>query len=533
MIGRLTVLMILFATLGLASPAAAMDGRPPADPAARCAALAGGAFSNLLDAPTHILKADYVAATAGRPAYCAIEGYVAPSVGFGLWLPVQNWNGKYIVRGCGGFCGSVAMDLACPQHIRDGYACLHSDMGHRSTMYDGKWAYNNLQAEVDFGYRATHVSTLAGKAITAAFYGQAPRYSYFMACSTGGRQGMVEAQRFPDDFDGIVAIAPVLDETGASIQLVWSTVVNRAPDGGEILTAAKVPLLHAAAIKACDLTDGAADGVIGDPRACHFDPGVLQCAGPDRADCLTGPQVAVGRKIYAGPHDSKGRALYTGGAMPGSELNWIGPYISKDGAPAIYADMQAELWRYMGFSPDPGPSWQITDFDFDRDPKRVGLMEAIYSASNPDLRKFKAAGGKLIMAQGWADQSIVPLNAVDYYELATRTMGGPEATTGFFRFFMVPGMNHCSGGEGAYGIDYLAALEAWVERREAPDPLIGIHPRPGSPLDFFRIDFKLVRPDQVAFSRPHFAYPRRAVYAGRGDPNLASSWVATSPPVSP
>lgn len=532
MIKRLLLCLTLLFGAALLAPHAA-QAVPLVDPATRCEALAGGGFSNTLDAPTQVTKATFVAATASRPAYCAVEGYVAPSVAFGLWLPTANWNGKYIVRGCGGFCGTVEMELACPQHLRDGYACLHSDMGHRSTMYDAKWAYNNLQAEVDFGYRATHVSTLAGRAIATAFYQAPPRLSYFMACSTGGRQGMVEAERFPYDFDGIVAIAPVIDETGAGMQLLWSVVVNRDAAGHEILTAAKIPLLHAAAIKVCDLTDGAADGIIGDPRLCAFDPQVLRCSGPDRPDCLTGPQVAVAQKIYAGPHDSKGRALYTGGAMPGSELNWVGPYVSKDGAPAIYADMQAELWRYMGFSPDPGPSWKISDFDFDRDPKRLGMMESVYSGSNPDLRKFRSVGAKLIMAQGWADQSIVPLNAVDFYETATRTLGGPAATTGFFRLFMVPGMNHCSGGEGAYGIDYLAALEHWVEGAKAPDHLLGIHPKPGAPLDFFGIDTKLVGPDQIEFSRPHFPYPQRAVYAGKGDPKLASSWIAKAPSVSP
>lgn len=525
MIARLFLCFaLLFGVALLPARAAAAVAR--GDPAGRCAALAGGGFSNILDAPTQVTKATLVAATVSRPAYCAVEGYVTPSVAFGLWLPVANWNGKYIVRGCGGFCGTVEMELACPQHIRDGYACLHTDMGHRSTMYDAKWAYNNLQAEVDFGYRATHVSTLAGRAIATAFYQAAPRYSYFMACSTGGRQGMVEAERFPYDFDGIVAIAPVIDETGAGVQLLWSTVMNRDAAGHEVLTAAKIPLLHTAALKVCDLIDGVADGIISDPRLCAFDPAMLRCASIEAPDCLTAAQVAVAQKIYAGPHDSKGRALYTGGAMPGSELNWVGPYISKDGATAVYADMQGELWRYMGFSPDPGPSWKITDFDFDRDPKRLGTMEAVYSGSNPDLRKLKAAGAKLIIAQGWADQSVVPLNAVDFYETATRTMGGPAATTSFFRLFLVPGMNHCSGGEGAYGIDYLAALERWVEAGQAPDQLIGIHPKPGAPLDFFGIDSKLVRPDQVEFSRPHFAYPRRAVYAGKGDPNLAANWVA-------
>ena len=493
--------------------------------AQRCKTLGTANFGDIQDAPTQIVTATYVPASATRVAYCDVEGYVAPTIAFGLWLPAENWNGKYIVRGCGGFCGSVAMELACPQHLRDGYACLHTDMGHRSTMTDAKWAYNNLQAEVDFGYRATHVATLAGKAIASAFYDQAPRYSYFMACSTGGRQGMVEAERFPFDFDGIVAIAPVIDETGAGIQLLWSTRVNRDSAGKEILTADKIPALHAAVVADCDMNDGVRDGLIGDPRLCHFNPAKLLCHGGDSPTCLTPAQVAVVREIYGGPHDSHDAALYTGGAQPGSELNWIGSYISKDGRPATYADMQAELWRYMGFWPDPGPNWKTSDFDFDRDPRRVGMMEAIYSGSNPDLRKFKRAGGRLILAQGWADQSVTPLNIVDYYDLATRTMGGRDQMITFARLFTVAGMNHCSGGEGAYGINYLAALERWVEKGEAPERLIGVRPKDPAALDFFGIDTDRLKPDQIAFSRPYFAYPAGSVYSGQGDPRDAGSYV--------
>jgi hypothetical protein len=525
---RLTSLLAALVLAVFASPVLAQT--PPAQvspPAAeaRCKSLEGDGFSGLLDAPTHVTKAAYVAAANGRPDYCAIDAYISPNVGFGVWMPASNWNGKYIVRGCGGFCGTVAMELACSQHIRDGYACVHSDMGHKSTMLDGKWAYNNLQAEVDFGYRATHVSTVAGKAITTAFYGQAPKYSYFMACSTGGRQGMVEAQRFPHDFDGIVATAPVIDETGAGIQLLWSVVVNRRADGGQVVAADKIPALHAAVVARCDMNDGVKDGLIGDPRRCAFKPTDILCASAVSAQCLTAEEAAVVQKIYDGPRNSKGELLYTGGAEMGSELNWVGPYIAKPGETATYAKMQADLWRYMGFAVDPGPSWQITDFDFDRDPQRVGVMEAVYSGSNPDLRKFKARGGKLIVAQGWSDQSITPRNIIDYYELATRTMGGPAATTDFFRLFMVPGMAHCSGGaNAAYGIDYLAALEDWVEKGKAPDHLMGVNPTPGA-VDFFGIDTDRLKPDQINFTRPHFAYPGRAVYSGRGDPKAASSYV--------
>jgi hypothetical protein len=492
----------------------------------RCEALRTADFSTILDAPTHLMSVAAVSADNGVPAYCKVRGYVASAVEFELRLPLEDWNGKFLKRGCGGFCGSV-FAATCDNHLKDGYACLASDMGHTSTALDGKWAYNDLEAEIDFGYRATHVTAKAGKSITTAFYDRAPQRSYFMGCSTGGRQGLVEAQRFPHDFDGIVAGAPVINETGAGMQLIWTVAANRDDTGKQILPASKIPMLHEAVISKCDMNDGVEDGLIGDARACDFDPSELQCLGRDRGNCLTSAQVDVVNKIYDGPVNSNGEALYTGGAQRGSELNWIGNYISEDGGPAVYENFIGDLWRYLGFMPDPGPAWQPSDFDFDEDYKRLGLMESIYTGSNPDLRAYKARGGKIISYQGWRDQSVVPLNMVDYYELVTNTMGGLEATQDFFRLFMIPGMDHCSGGAGAYAIDYLAYLEEWVEEGQAPDKLIGVHPANGG-VDSFGTNLPLDE-DEIAFSRPSFPYPLNARYSGEGDPDDAASFEAVSP----
>ena len=278
------------------------------DPAGRCQGLAQADFSRVMDAPTQVTSSTYVAAADDMTAYCRIEGYVTPNVGIEVRLPAENWNGKFIKRGCGGYCGSINGD-SCDSHIKNGYACVVSDMGHKSTGGDAKWAYNNPYTEVDFGYRATHVSTAAGKAITEEFYGNAPQRSYYMGCSTGGRQGLVEAQRFPWDFDGIVAGAPVIDETGAGLQLIWTTVANLDEDGEQILPASKIPMIHNAAVSKCDADDGMEDGLIDDPRTCDFDPGELQCGMFDGDDCLTGDQVEVVRKIYSGPHTSTGDSV--------------------------------------------------------------------------------------------------------------------------------------------------------------------------------------------------------------------------------
>ena len=501
-------------------------GPARADAAANCAALRTADFSDILDAPTHLMSVHAVDAANDVPAYCQVKGYVASAVEFELRLPLKNWNGKFLKRGCGGFCGAVFIST-CDYHLKDGYACLASDMGHTSTALDGKWAYNDLEAEIDFGYRATHVSAKAGKAITQAFYDRAPQRSYFMGCSTGGRQGLVEAQRFPYDFDGIVAGAPVINETGAGMQLIWTVAANRDADGKQILPASKLPMIHEAVIAKCDMNDGIEDGLIGDPRDCDFQAGELQCLGRDRDNCLTSAQIDVVNKIYDGPVNSNGDALYTGGAQRGSELNWAGNYISEGDGPAIYEQFIGDLWRYMGFMPDPGPAWQPADFDFDEDYKRLGLMESIYTGSNPDLRSYKARGGKIISYQGWDDQSVVPLNVVDYYDTVTNTMGGLEATQDFFRLFMIPGMNHCSGGAGAYAIDYLAYLEEWVENGSAPDKLVGVHPK-AEGGDSFGTNLPLPD-DAVEFSRPSYAYPLKVRYDGKGDPNSAESFVPIAP----
>ena len=491
----------------------------------QCNALVRADFSHIIDAPTHITSSAAIAASDGVPAYCQVQGYVSPAIEFELRLPQEDWNGKFVHRGCGGYCGGVFIG-ACNNHLKDGYACIASDMGHTSTALDAKWAYNAIQAEIDFGYRATHVVTVAGKAITEHTYGDMPQRSYFMGCSTGGRQGLVEAQRFPYDFDGIVAGAPVINETGAGMQLNWTVAVNRDDQGNQILPARKLQMIHDAVIAKCDMNDGLEDGLIGDARDCDFQPSELQCLGPDRDNCLTTEQVDVVNKIYQGPVNSDGEALYTGGAQRGSELNWYGNYISEDGSLSTYENFMGDMFRYMAFLPDPGPSWQNADFDYDQDYKRLGMMESLYTGSNPDLRKFRDNGGKMFVYQGWRDQSVVPLNIIDYYNLTTNTMGGLEETQDFFRLFMIPGMNHCSRGAGAFAINYLDYMEDWVEEGAAPDVLIGVHPN--IPVDSAGTDLPLTE-DKIEFSRPVYPYPAKVRYSGEGDPNSAESFIRVDP----
>jgi feruloyl esterase len=497
---------------------------------ARCRAVLTRDFSHLEDASTELLTATYEPARAPSPAYCRVEGYVVPQVGFELRLPLSGWNGKFLEVGSGGWGGEMYL-FFCEGPLRKGYACIASDMGHRGASSSGLWALNNPQAQIDFAYRATHVTAVAGKAIVAAFYDTAPAKAMMFGCSTGGYQGMVEAQRFPWDFDGIVAIAPDMNgEADLSMRIVWNTRAFTGEDGKPRLTSPELQLLHRAVLAKCDMSDGIKDGIVGNPVGCDFDPKVVECRPGQTTDCLSADKVAVVQRIYGGPVDSHGVRLSTRGVFPGSELDWQ----ASDGGEV------AEFFKYMLPGGAAGANWKLQDFDFDRDYRRLGLG-ALYSDSNPDLRQFKAAGGKLLVAQGGNDALEIPGAVIDYYETVTRTMGGPAATQDFFRLFVVPGMKHCSGGSGAFAVDYLSALEGWVEQGRPPDRMSGAHvdshyllginndPTKSEADRIWWAALKLPLPLEpqvpVNFRRPLYPYPGVAVYQGSGDPNQAENYV--------
>ncbi len=499
---------------------------------AACAALMKQNFLDIPDAPTSLLSTAVVPATDNLPAYCRVVGTIAPQVGFEVGLPLANWNGRLMMQGCGGTCGVRSL-AGCEDMLARNFAVAFTDMGHTGRpLTGGLWAQGNLPAVIDFGYRATHVTVVAAKVIQHAFYGRPAEYSYFRGCSTGGRQAMVEAQRFPDDFDGIVSIAPPLDETGVTaMHLAWTTRAASARDGRKIIDAADVRRVHAAALAACDGQDGVADGVIGNPSACRWTVTDLRCrpgaAGAPAADgvaCLSDEKVDAFRKIYDGVRDAKGRRLYPGGLLPGSELTWLEYFVSTTDEPAHLLDpawIVGEFFRYLAFWESPG-SFGVYDFDYERDPGRLGLMEAIYSATNPDLRRFKARSAKLILVGGMADPLIPVPSLIDYHETVTRLMGGEGATRSFFRMFLVPGMEHCIGGTGPDAIDYLGALQAWVERGQAPDSLVGAHlPKPQSMLRYARHP---LADGSAEWSRPVFEYPGSAVFSGHGDWHDAANW---------
>ena len=505
----------------LAAPIAALAQSP--DAAARCGDLRPKDFSQLPDAPAQLQTATVITMTPAPTQICKVDGYVLDNAGFSLALPLQGWNGKYAQGGCGGACG-VTIPFWCFDAVKRGYACLSGDMGHRSWLSDWQWARDNLALKADFGFRSTHAYALAGRAIAAAFYGKQPSRAYFMGCSTGGRQAYILAQRYPTDFDGIIAGAAPHSEIGSGLQLAWTMLSNMDKAGKYILQAPQAKLLHDAVVRQCDMNDGVKDGLIGDPRMCHFDPGTLQCQAGQAADmCLTAEQVTAARKMYAGPHDSHGQPIGTeGGVMPGSELNWIGDYMPRGNKPPQYLPFMTSVFRYLAFDPAPPVDWKLTDLDFDRDPARLGTASMLFDATKTDLRDFRNHGGKLLAFQGWEDTSVVPLGTLDYYDSVTREMGGLAKTQAFYRLFVVPGMRHCSSdSEGADVIDYLSALEDWVEKGHAPESLLGHQvawPGPIVSTPIFPVP-----PANIRKTRVVFPYPAEAHFKG-GDPNDPGAW---------
>jgi feruloyl esterase len=344
---------------------------------------------------------------------------------------------------------------------------------------------------VDFGHRAIHEMTVISKAIAAAFYGGAPTRAYFNGCSGGGRQGLVEAQRYPDDFDGIVAGAPAVNTTGRAAFAMWIAQAMHNDERGYI-PPAKYALVHDAVLKACDATDGVTDGVLENPRQCRFDPKVLACSNGDSPTCLTELQVESARKTYASLLDSSSGREISPGLMPGSELGW-----ATYGSPQPFG-LGAQMYQHMVFK---DPKWDYKTLNFDRDMALTAKIEnGLIDVRTPDLKRYFDGGGKIIHYHGWADPQITPMSSVKYYESVVESAGGAARVNDSYRLFMVPGMNHCGGGDGTSTFDMMSALEQWVEQGKAPDSI------PAS----------RVRNAAVDRTRPLCPYPQVAKYSGSG-----------------
>lgn len=497
-----------------------------------------------------LISAELRSATDSTPQYCYVRGLISPAIHYHVQLPLPaNWNGRFLKWGDGGKDG----DLDFADHrVAEGYAVANSNMGHDNGSEPGSaFGFNNRQAEIDFGYRAVHLTVNAARTVIKAYYGRDPQYSYFEGCSTGGREGLIEAQHFPYDFDGIVAGDPVMFYTALQVRAVWflkrvyannfagNLAFDKDGDGvPESLT--KLHMLREAVLAKCDTKDGITDGVVGDPLTCDFKPEVdlagKRCRGDINADdCFTELQVKTIQDFYHGPYDSKGNRVMKGYAL-GSEFSWpqdILPHAGNKLRPALL-NICADFVNYLFYEKDPGvvvpdlvdlsyvpdkkrnpPEYAWWEFDIDDFTGGKGkLAMSTMDATDPDLtRFFNKKRGKMIVYHGWGDTQPHPEPVLDYYkDVVEGTFGGNvNAAREKFRIFMLPGMAHCRGGVGPNDWDKLAPLVEWVEKGKAPDYVVAVHRNEQGKVDN---------------ERRVCAYPQRAVYIGPGGgQNDPANWV--------
>lgn len=432
---------------------------------------------------------------ANIPAHCKVQLVLKPAsdslINMELWLPTQNWNGKFMGVGNGGFAGSiqgVAMDM--PPALRLGYATAGTDTGHQEP--GGNWAIGHPEKLIDFAYRSTHEMTVKAKQIIKAYYGRKAKYSYFKGCSTGGRQALMEAQRYPKDYNGIIAGSNANRHIHMwTASVARSIELSRHPEGN--LTTEKAALANQMVMNACDTLK---EGFLNNPCQCKADFAKLLCASDkDDNTCLTAPQLKTVETYYDGVKNSKGELIFSGQALGNS----IGPQRGTNKAPGSVFDIVRIAFN------DPNLDWQ--KFDLDRDmpliDKAIGYVDAV----NPDLGKFKSSGGKLLLTHGWADTGITPETTIWYYDSVLDKMGKNQSN--WMRLFMVPGMGHCFGGPGVNTFDSIGALEKWVEKGIAPDQLMGTGAK--------------------GLTRPLCPYPQYAEYKGSGDLKDASNWACKAP----
>ncbi len=439
-------------------------------------------------------------AAANLPAYCRVAAVLKPSpdseIEMEVWLPAENWNGKFQAVGNGGWAGSISFP-AMSSALQEGYATASTDTGHKGM--NSVFGIGHPEKVVDYAYRSVHEMTVQSKAIMAAFYGKSPRLSYWNGCSTGGRQGLMEAQRYPEDFDGIIAGAPANFHSHLhSGDMAVSVPVLKDPSSSVPRT--KLTLLNQAVMAACDMLDGVKDGLISDPIQCHYDPSALLCRSGDADNCLTAPQLEAVKRVYSPPKMKNGDPIFPG-KEPGSELDWS---MLNSKQPSTVSVGTFQL-TYQD------PNWDWQTYEADRDTTLADQKTGFINAIDPDLKTFKARGGKLLLYHGWNDFGISPGNTVNYYSSVLAKMGNQQDN--WLRLFMVPGMGHCSGGPGPNQADFMSAMERWREGSTAPSQITAYH----------------VSNNRVDMTRPLCPYPQVAKYKGLGSTNDAMSFSCVAP----
>ncbi|HLI82360.1 MAG TPA: tannase/feruloyl esterase family alpha/beta hydrolase [Bryobacteraceae bacterium] len=434
------------------------------------------------------------------PQFCRVAATLRPvedsEIGIEVWLPETGWNGKLEAVGNGAWAGSIGY-AALAAAVAAGYAAASTDTGHKGN--NVQFVVGHPEKLVDFAWRSVHEMTVAAKAIAAGYYGSRIKRAYFNGCSTGGRQALTEAQRFPNDYDGIVAGAAANYPTHLQGAQVWTAQAAHRIAAGYI-PPEKYAVIHKSVLEACDALDGVKDGVLEDPTRCHFDPASIECKNGDGPACLTAPQVETAKRIYAGPVDSRtGRNLFPG-LEPGSEMGWATLAGPKP------MDLAAETYQYLVFH---DPRWSFLQFDPVADMAAAQrAIGPLMDATDPHLEPLFAHGGKLLMYHGWADPGIAPRNSVNYYESVVEATGGAAKARDSIRLFMVPGMGHCRGGDGTDSFDAVSALDSWVTQGKAPAEIPAAHATKGV----------------VDKTRPLCPYPQAAVYKGSGDVNRAENF---------
>jgi hypothetical protein len=459
------------------------------------------------------------------PAFCRVSGILHPTtdsvIRFEVWLPLAGWNTRLLNVGNGGFAGSISYSQMAGNLVR-GYATAGSDAGHQAEAEDASWAFHHPEKIADFGYRAVHLTALRSKDLVKAFYGQAQKTAYFDACSDGGREALMEAQRFPEDYDGILAGAPAnnwVHMLSAGISIAKVTIGNPAA----YISSMKLPAINRASLAACDAKDGLKDGIVNDPANCNFDPAVLLCKGTEDVSCLTSPQIGSLRAFYAGAHDAKGQQIFPG-LMPGDENPiWHDWLLGNAPNGSNYTN---GFFRYMVYS---DPAWQALTANpaeaLSLATERVGKD---IDATDPDLSRFAAHGGKLLIYHGWNDPAISPLNTINYAREVSTKMGADRAAS-MLRVYLVPGMEHCVNGPGpnvlgqlsypganGEGTGALDLLQTWVEGGKAPGIVLAAK-------------IAGTKEAPIRTVRPLCPWPQAAKYDGTGDPKVPGSFACVAP----
>jgi hypothetical protein len=516
---RRHVLPMMFAGVIASYAGSPVDGQsataPSAPPHRECSAMATLRLPDVKITEAVAIEPNQTPAADVHAAHCRITGVIGREIRFTVLLP-DAWNGKFMMGGGGGYVGAIQNSAA--SSVDRGYATAGTDTGHQSIGTDAHWALDNPERQVNFAYLGIHRTIETAKAVVRVYYDADSRYSYFFGCSTGGRQALMEAQRFPDDFDGIVSGAPVYDWTRAlanGLKMAQAMFPNPKSLSASVVTPENLKLLDAKVLEACDAKDGTTDGVVDDPSVCRFDLSQIPVCRDDvaAADCLTKAQRAAIARVYAPLEDAQG-LIYEGQpvggeAAAGGWRPWItgvnDQMLKASGVPSLTFGFSTEYFRNFIFS---DPNWDYSTYDLARNWRHDTRQSALMlNADNPDLSAFKARHGKLLLWHGWADPALNPFATIRYVSEVRKRDPESEA---YARLFLLPGVLHCGGGSGPDRVDWMGAISDWVEKDTPPSRLLATKRGP---------DGTVVR------SHPVCAYPQRAVYSGSGSTDEASSFV--------